>query len=404
MEILSGGCEGQRWTRRARPAARSGRDVGGRVSWRGCEASKSVPEREPPLTPLGKQLWDRNKSESRGVLIADSNDPHLRYCDPFGFPRNMNEQIRAMTLTTRPDRTFVLVQFQTIWREIWMDGLTLPTNFSRRGGGLTRSDVNGYSVGRWEDDYTFVAETTGMAPETWATEAGHPHSVEARVTERFHRPSKNDLTVTTTMDDPTLYTRPLKLGEIYFRWIPSQTFFNTTCIPSSLQRYLKEMADPAGNPVRRVNPFANRPGIYFWRCMVKPKVLMIMVLVVGFAAIDRPSFAHHGGTAFDITQAGRVEGRGDYGIPLDQSPPAHQGGLQGRKGQRPAVDDGTGRSGGRAAHRLDQNLARGWRRRHAVRSRKAKTGALVGRFNKVDFPDGTTMRDSQTRRRRRRAI
>ena len=227
------------------------RDLGG--TWAGESSGAGVkgpvrPEREPPLTPLGKQLWDRNKAESRGVLIADSNDPHLRYCDPFGFPRNMNDQIRAMTITSLPDRTFVLILFQTIWREIWMDGRTLPTNFAGRGADVHDPTYNGYSVGRWEDDYTFVAETTGLAPETWATEAGHPHSVEARVTERFHRSSKNDLMLTTTMDDPTLYTRPLKLGEIYFRWIPSQTFFNTTCIPSSLQRYLKEMADPAGGP------------------------------------------------------------------------------------------------------------------------------------------------------------
>jgi hypothetical protein len=226
------------------------RDLGG--TWAGESSGAGVkgpvrPEREPRLTPLGKQLWDRNKAESRGVLIADSNDPHLRYCDPFGFPRNMNDQIRAMTITSLPDRTFVLILFQTIWREIWMDGRALPTNFAGRGPDVHDPTYNGYSVGRWEDDYTFVAETTGMAPETWATEAGHPHSVEARVTERFHRSSKNDLTLTTTMDDPTLYTRPLKLGEVYFRWIPSQTFFNTTCIPSSLQRYLKEMADPAGN-------------------------------------------------------------------------------------------------------------------------------------------------------------
>jgi hypothetical protein len=87
-----------------------------------------------------------------------------------------------------------------------------------------------------------------MDPDTWATEGGYPHSVEARVTERFNRTSKNDLALTTIMDDPKLYTRPVKLGEIYFRWIPSQTFFSTTCIPSQLQRYLKEMADPAGKP------------------------------------------------------------------------------------------------------------------------------------------------------------
>jgi hypothetical protein len=227
------------------------RDLTG--TWAGESSGAGVkrlvpPEREPPFTPLGTEMFGRNKAESSGVLIAQSNDPHVRYCDPFGFPRNMNDQIRSMTITSLPDRIFVLLAFQTIWREIWTDGRTLPANVGGRGTDAHDPTYNGYSVGRWEDDYTFVAETTGMTPETWATEGGHPHSVDARVTERFHRSSKNDLTLTTTMDDPTLYTRPLKLGEVYFRWIPSQTFFNTTCIPSSLQRYLKEMADPAGNP------------------------------------------------------------------------------------------------------------------------------------------------------------
>jgi hypothetical protein len=227
------------------------RDLTG--TWAGEASGAGVrggirPENPPPLTPLGKQLFDRNKPQGPTVLVANTNDPHLRYCDPFGFPRNMNDQIRSMTITTLPNRTFVLIAFQTQYREIWTDGRTLPTNVGGRGRDAHDPTYNGYSVGRWEDDYTFVVETTGMDPQTWATESGYPHSVEARVTERFQRKSKNDLTVTTTMDDPKLYTRPLRLGEVYFRWIPSQTFFSTTCIPSSLQRYLKEMADPAGNP------------------------------------------------------------------------------------------------------------------------------------------------------------
>ena len=159
----------------------------------------------------------------------------------------MNDQIRSMTITTLPNRTFVLLKFMNIWREIWTDGRALPTNFGR-GRDAHDPTYNGYSVGRWEDDYTFVVETTGMAAETWATESGYPHSVDARVTERFQRKSKNDLTLTMTMDDPKLYTRPVSLGVVHFRWIPSQTFFDFTCIPSSVQRYLKEMADPAGNP------------------------------------------------------------------------------------------------------------------------------------------------------------
>jgi len=227
------------------------RDLTG--TWAGESSGAGVrrlirPESPPPLTPLGKQLFDRNRAEGAGVVVAESNDPHVRYCDPFGFPRNMTDQIRSMTITTLPDRTFILLKFMSIWREIWTDGRALPINVGGRGRDAHDPTYNGYSVGRWEDDYTFVARTTGMAPETWATESGYPHSVEAVVTERFHRSSKNDLTLTMTMDDPTLYTKTVSLGEVYFRWIPSQTFFDFTCIPSSVQRYLKEMADPAGNP------------------------------------------------------------------------------------------------------------------------------------------------------------
>jgi hypothetical protein len=229
------------------------RDLTG--TWAGESSGAGVkrlipPESPPPLTELGKQLFARNKAEGNDVLVAESNDPHVKFCDPFGFPRNMNDQIRSMTITTLPNRTFVLLKFMNIWREIWTDGRTLPTNFAR-GRDAHDPTYNGYSVGRWEDDYTFVVETTGIDPATWATEGGLPHTVDARVTERFHRVSKNDLTITTTMDDPKLYTRTVKLGEIYFRWIPSQTFFEFTCIPSSVQQYLKDMADPSGKPAAK---------------------------------------------------------------------------------------------------------------------------------------------------------
>ena len=86
-----------------------------------------------------------------------------------------------------------------------------------------------------------------MAAETWVARAGYSLSVYAKVTERYHRKSKNDLTLTMTMDDPKLYTGPFPLGEIHFRWVPNQILFDFTCIPSSTQRYLKEMGDPAGS-------------------------------------------------------------------------------------------------------------------------------------------------------------
>src|SRR4030095_15134224 len=229
------------------------RDLTG--TWAGPQSGAAVPRSRvnpknppaPPLTPLGEQLFARNKPLGK-YSPAGTNDPHVRYCDPYGFPQNMTNEIRGMTIAMSPNRTFILLQYMDLWREIWTDGRPLPTSVGGRGRDTHDPKYNGYSVGRWEDDYTFVVETTGLTPETWATESGYPHSVDARVTERFQRKSKNDLTLTMTMDDPKLYTKPVNLGVVPFRWIPSQTFFAFSCVPSSVQRYLKEMADPAAKP------------------------------------------------------------------------------------------------------------------------------------------------------------
>lgn len=227
------------------PAPR--RDLTG--TWAGPNSGAGVAEGRrppaPPFTPLGKQLNDRMRP--LGIYSpAGTNDPHSRYCDPLGFPRNMNDQLRGMTITTLRDRTFVLLMFMNIWREIWTDGRALPTNFGR-GPDAHDPTYNGYAVGRWEDDYTFVVETTGLVPETWVARSGYPHSVDARVEERFHRKGRNDLTLTMRMYDPKLYTAPFQLGEVHFRWIPNQILFDFTCTPSLVQRYLKEMGDPAGS-------------------------------------------------------------------------------------------------------------------------------------------------------------
>ena len=226
------------------------RDLTG--TWAGPNSGAGVPEGgrggrqpAPPFTALGRQLFDRNRP--LGIYSpAGTNDPHSRYCDPLGFPRNMNDQLRGMTVTTLRDRTFLLLMFGNIWREVWTDGRALPTNFTR-GRDAHDPTYNGYSVGRWEDDYTFVVETTGLAPETWITRSGYPHSLDARVTERFHRKSRNELTLTMTMDDPKVYTAPFQFGEVHFRWIPNQKLFDFNCIPSAVQRYLREMGDPAGS-------------------------------------------------------------------------------------------------------------------------------------------------------------
>ena len=210
----------------------------------GTNPQQGVPPKAPPLTALGQQLFDQNKPIGK-YSPAGTNDPHSRYCDPFGFPHNMTDEIRGMTITTLPNRTVILIQYMNVWREIWTDGRALPTDVASGKDGLDPR-YNGYSVGHWDDDYTFVVDTTGLDDSTWTTKNGYPHSIDAHVQERFHRDSKNDLTLTLTMDDPKLYTKQFFLGEEHFRWIPNQQLDEFTCIPSQVQQYLKEMGDPAG--------------------------------------------------------------------------------------------------------------------------------------------------------------
>jgi len=239
------------------------RDLTG--TWAGPSSGANVPRskienpRPPQLTALGQQLFARNKPIGK-YSPAGTNDPHTRYCDPFGFPQNMTNEIRGITFATMPDRMLILLQYMDLWREVWTDGRALPTNVGGRGPNTLDPKYNGYSVGHWEDDYTFVVETTGLMPSTWATRGGYPHSVDAHVTERYHRDSKNDLSLTITMVDPKLYSQPFELGDIHFRWIPNQMLDEFSCIPSEVQEYLKVMGDPAGSDPNEQNPQGNRGG------------------------------------------------------------------------------------------------------------------------------------------------
>jgi len=241
------------------------RDLTG--TWAGPSSGANVPRskigaenpRPPQLTPLGEQLFARNKPIGK-YSPAGTNDPHTRYCDPFGFPQNMTNEIRGITFATMPDRMLILLQYMDLWREVWTDGRALPTNVGGRGPNTLDPKYNGYSVGHWEDDYTFVVETTGLMPSTWSTKSGYPHSVDAHVTEVFHRDSKNDLSLTITMTDPKVYTAPFQLGDVHFRWIPNQMLDEFSCIPSEVQEYLKIMGDPAGSDPNEQNPQGTRGG------------------------------------------------------------------------------------------------------------------------------------------------
>ena len=110
-------------------------------------------------TPEGLEALKANKPSGpsvRQVPAALANDP-VDQCDPIGFPRMELYELRTIELVQTANQVIYLNQFYGNYRVIWTDGRELPKDPEPRW--------NGYSVGKWVDDYTFVVETVGLNPQ-----------------------------------------------------------------------------------------------------------------------------------------------------------------------------------------------------------------------------------------------
>ena len=192
-----------------------------------------------PYTPLGLKALKANKPSGPGVRqvpAALSNDP-MDACDPVGFPRMELYELRTIELVQTAKQVVYLNQYYGNWRVIWTDGRELPKDPDPRW--------NGYSVGKWLDDFTFVVETIGLNPRTWLDHAGRPHSDALRVEETFHRVDRDNMEITVKIDDPKMYTEPwLGLNKFPLHLQPSgfdmQEFL---CSPIDFAEYTKQVGN-----------------------------------------------------------------------------------------------------------------------------------------------------------------
>jgi hypothetical protein len=242
-EIEGGGNQMPHYKYAGPPGPAPRQDLSG--EWGGPLSAAKV-DPPPPMTALGQAQFAANKSNQK-ISVAESNDP-LDTCDPLGFPRNALWESRGIAFATMPDKVVELFQYQKVWREIWTDGRALPKNIDRDTPDSTDSRYYGYSTGHWDGDYTFVVDTVGLDDSTWLDNAGHPHSGDLRVNERYTRVDQHTLEMTVTLDDPKLYTRSWMAGKTTFKWIPQQQFDEQLCIPSRMQDYTKLIARPAAGP------------------------------------------------------------------------------------------------------------------------------------------------------------
>jgi hypothetical protein len=198
------------------------------------------PEHQLPYTPLGLEVLNSHKPSNgvRSVLPGETNDPVV-YCDPQGMPREDLYELRTTQIIQTPLKVFVLYEFGKIWRVVWTDGRELPKD--------PESRWFGYSIGKWEDDYTFVVQTSGIDERTWVDRAGRPHSADLRVEEKFHRVDRDTLELTVTINDPKMYTKPwVALDKLPFKLEPPNfDVREMLCSPSEFAEYNKIIGNPA---------------------------------------------------------------------------------------------------------------------------------------------------------------
>ena len=197
---------------------------------------------EPPYTAAAREKMKDYRPGNGIYQVAPPliNDPAVIYCDPQGVPRVDLYELRDTHITHENAKTFILYQYEHLWREIWTDGRPLPKDPEPRW--------LGYSIGRWEDDYTFVTQTNGVDGRTWLDKSGRPHSEDMVVEERFHRASKDLLELTVTIHDPTMYSAPWKpLDKFRMKLLPENAEpIEMLCSVSEYMLYNQQMK--FGNP------------------------------------------------------------------------------------------------------------------------------------------------------------
>jgi hypothetical protein len=146
---------------------------------------------------LPLQPWAADLVKQR-VADNDKDNPDA-HCLPMGFMQFHNHPEPRKIVQT-PQAIYIIYEANSGLRQIFMDGRKLP-------GKDADPWWYGYSVGHWEGD-TLVVETTGFRDGLWLDIDGNPLTDQAKVTERFRRPTFGTLEIDVTIDDPKAYTHP----------------------------------------------------------------------------------------------------------------------------------------------------------------------------------------------------
>jgi hypothetical protein len=165
---------------------------------------------QPPMQPWAEQKYKANHApdDQPNDHGRTELDPGMR-CFPPG-PTWLLTQPRPFEIFQVPGRMLIVYEWDHWVRPIWTDGR----------GHLKDADPTwmGHSIGKWDGD-TLIVDTVGLNDKTWLDMAGHVHTEDLHVVERWRRTKPDTLVVDIVFDDPKAYTKPWK-GQKVFKLHP----------------------------------------------------------------------------------------------------------------------------------------------------------------------------------------
>ena len=173
-----------------------------------------TPAQAPEMLPWAEKVFaDRRANMGR-------DNPESR-CMPQGVPYASTLPY-PFEIINAPGKMVMLYEMYSLRRMIFTDGRELPTDYAS-------PSWMGYSVGKWEGD-DFVADTSGFNDQVWNIDlAGHPHSPDLHVIERFHRVDYGHMDINVTINDPKTYTKPWVMPAMRYTLLPDTDLLEFVC-------------------------------------------------------------------------------------------------------------------------------------------------------------------------------
>jgi hypothetical protein len=147
----------------------------------------------PPAGP--PPYRDSALAKVKQLASDDRNDPTV-HCKMAGVPRITGIPV-PFEIAQTAKKIYILYESNHIFRIIPFDQ-PHPEELD--------PTFMGDSVGRWDGD-TFVVDVTGFNDQTWLPGAGHFHSTQLHVVERYALQADNTIQYQATMEDPKVFTR-----------------------------------------------------------------------------------------------------------------------------------------------------------------------------------------------------